>query len=99
MTEITRFDFDTRVHHGVVHNGTAYLTGQVAEPGQSAADQTREVLAKIDDLLAKAHEKAPISSLLSIDDVGAATAMLATDAAKLMTGQTLFVDGGYHIID
>lgn len=56
-------------------------------------------LTGFDALLAKAHEKAPISSLLSIDDVGAATAMLATDAAKLMTGQTLFVDGGYHIID
>ena len=54
MTQITRFDFDTRIHHGVVHNGTVYLTGQVAEPGQSAADQMREVLAKIDDLLAKA---------------------------------------------
>lgn len=54
MTQITRFDFDTRIHHGVVHDGTVYLTGQVAEPGQSAADQMREVLAKIDDLLAKA---------------------------------------------
>lgn len=54
MTCITRFDSDTRVHHGVVHNGTVYLTGQVAAPGQSAADQMREVLAKIDDLLAKA---------------------------------------------
>lgn len=54
MTQITRFDFDTRIHHGVVHNGTVYLTGQVAEPGQSAADQMREVLAKIDELLVKA---------------------------------------------
>lgn len=54
MTDITRFDFDTRIHHGVVHNGTLYLTGQVARPGQPAADQMREVLAKIDDLLAKA---------------------------------------------
>lgn len=54
MTEITRFDFDTRIHHGVVHNGTVYLTGQVAEPGQSAAEQMREVLAKIDELLGKA---------------------------------------------
>lgn len=54
MTDITRFDFDTRIHHGVVHNGTLYLTGQVAEPGQSAASQMHEVLAKIDALLAKA---------------------------------------------
>lgn len=54
MTAITRFEFDTRIHHGVVHNGTVYLTGQVGTPGRSAGDQMREVLAKIDDLLAKA---------------------------------------------
>jgi len=54
MTEIQRFAFDTRVHHGVTHNGTVYLTGQVAKPGQSAADQMREVLSKIDTLLAEA---------------------------------------------
>lgn len=54
MNDINRFDFDTRIHHGVVHNGTVYLTGQVADPGQSAGDQMRQVLAKIDDLLAKA---------------------------------------------
>ena len=54
MTDIARFDFDTRIHHGVVHNGIVYLTGQVATPGQSAGDQMREGLAKIDDLLAKA---------------------------------------------
>ncbi len=52
MSDIQRFD--TRIHHGVIHNGTLYLTGQVAKPGQSAADQMREVLGKIDALLAKA---------------------------------------------
>ena len=30
---------------------------------------------------------------------GLATAYLATDAARLITGQTIYVDGGYHIID
>lgn len=54
MTDIRRFDFDTRIHHGVVHNGTVYLTGQVGTPGRSAAEQMREVLDKIDALLAKA---------------------------------------------
>ena len=38
-------------------------------------------------------------SLVSIDDVGIAVAFLATDAAKLITGETLYIDGGYHIID
>jgi enoyl-[acyl-carrier protein] reductase I len=52
-----------------------------------------------DELLSKAQEKAPMQSLVSIDDVGMATAYLATDAAKLITGETIYVDGGYHIID
>lgn len=54
MSDIQRFDFDTRIHHGVIHNSTVYLTGQVATPGRSAAEQMREVLAKIDALLATA---------------------------------------------
>jgi len=37
--------------------------------------------------------------LVSIEDVGMATAYLATDAAKLLTGETLYIDGGYHVID
>lgn len=53
---------------------------------------------RFDELLNQAAEKAPIQSLLSIEDVGRATALMATDAAQLITGETLYVDGGYHII-
>jgi enoyl-[acyl-carrier protein] reductase I len=52
-----------------------------------------------DALLEKAKSKAPARSLVDIDAVGAATAFLAHDAAKLITGETLYVDGGYHIMD
>jgi enoyl-[acyl-carrier protein] reductase I len=54
---------------------------------------------EFDELLAKAQEKAPARSLVSIDDVGKAVAFLALDGAKLMTGDTIYIDGGYHIID
>ena len=54
---------------------------------------------EFDELLDKAKEKAPARSLVSIEDVGVATAFLAHDAARLITGETLYVDGGYHIID
>jgi enoyl-[acyl-carrier protein] reductase I len=46
-----------------------------------------------DELLDKAAEKAPAGRL-----VGIATASLATDAAKLITGDTIYIDGGYHIV-
>jgi len=54
---------------------------------------------EFDELLDKARAKAPTHSLVSIDDVGVATAFLAHDAARLITGETLYIDGGYHIID
>lgn len=54
---------------------------------------------EFDELLHKAQETAPTRSLVTIDDVGMATAFLAHDAARLITGETLYIDGGYHIID
>jgi len=54
---------------------------------------------EFDALLDKAKAKAPTRSLVTIDDVGVATAFLAHDAARLITGETLYVDGGYHIMD
>jgi enoyl-[acyl-carrier protein] reductase I len=54
---------------------------------------------EIDKLLERVRLKAPARSLVSIDDVGVATAVLAHDAARLITGETVYVDGGYHIID
>jgi enoyl-[acyl-carrier protein] reductase I len=56
-------------------------------------------IAEFDELLDRAQAKAPMQRLVSIEDVGLATAYLATDAAKLISGQTLYIDGGYHIID
>jgi enoyl-[acyl-carrier protein] reductase I len=54
---------------------------------------------EFDALLDKAKAKAPARCLVSIDDVGVATAFLAHEAARLITGGTLYVDGGYHVID
>jgi enoyl-[acyl-carrier protein] reductase I len=54
---------------------------------------------EFDELMDKAQAKAPARSLVSIDDVGAATAFLALDGAKLITGSVMYIDGGYHIID
>ena len=54
---------------------------------------------EFDELLAKAKVKSPARALIDIDDVGAACAFLAHDAARLMTGQVLYIDGGYNIID
>jgi enoyl-[acyl-carrier protein] reductase I len=54
---------------------------------------------EFDELLSKAKTKAPTRNLVSIEDVGMTTAFLAHDAARLITGDTIYVDGGYHIMD
>jgi enoyl-[acyl-carrier protein] reductase I len=53
---------------------------------------------EFDKLLEKAKAKAPARSLVTIEDVGAATAFLAHDAARLIT-DTIYIDGGYHVVD
>jgi len=52
---LQRFDVGARMSEMAVHNGVCYLAGQVAEDGsQDIYGQTRQVLAAIDALLAKA---------------------------------------------
>jgi enamine deaminase RidA (YjgF/YER057c/UK114 family) len=54
MSDITRIDAGPRMSQAVIHNGIAYLAGQVGAPGQSVTEQTKAVLAAIDRLLAAA---------------------------------------------
>ena len=53
---------------------------------------------RFDELMENAAQRAPAEVLVSIEDVGMATAFLATDYARLITGETMYVDGGYHIV-
>jgi enamine deaminase RidA (YjgF/YER057c/UK114 family) len=52
---IQRFDVGPRMSEMAVHNGTIYLAGQIADDSaQGIEGQTRQVLASIDALLARA---------------------------------------------
>lgn len=55
-------------------------------------------LEEFDELMARVAERAPAGRLVSIEDVGFATAILAVDAARLITGEVTYVDGGYHVM-
>jgi hypothetical protein len=54
-------------------------------------------LAHFDELLTKAELRAPERDLVDILDIGAATAFLCSRFAKLVTGGTIYVDGGDNI--
>ncbi|MEF8716168.1 MAG: SDR family oxidoreductase, partial [Accumulibacter sp.] len=53
---------------------------------------------RFDELMDIAAKRAPSHMLATIEDVGMATAFLASDYAKLITGQTMHIDGGYHVV-
>ena len=55
-------------------------------------------IADFDSLLEEAAQRAPARQLVTIDDVGIACASLATDAARLITGDTIYIDGGLHVM-
>lgn len=74
---VQRLHTNDRMSQIVIHGDTVYLAGQVAlkAPGASVADQTRAILAQIDELLAEAGtDKASALTatvwLTSMDDFG-----------------------------
>ncbi len=69
---ITRIGTGARMSEAVIHNGTIYLAGQVGNPGDSVADQTRTCLAEVDRILAEAgSDKTRIlSAQIWLADIG-----------------------------
>jgi enoyl-[acyl-carrier protein] reductase I len=55
-------------------------------------------LKQFDDLLSDAAERAPQHQLATIADVGAAVAFLALPVARMINGDTVYIDGGYHVM-
>lgn len=50
------------------------------------------------EMLSASAEKTPLKENISAEDVGNLTAYLCSDAARHMTGATLYVDSGTHIM-
>ena len=55
-------------------------------------------LKDFDLLLTEAAQRAPLGELVDIMDVGFACAYLATPYARRISGETVYVDGGVHIM-
>ncbi|ANN69015.1 enoyl-ACP reductase FabI [Bordetella bronchialis] len=55
-------------------------------------------LKDFDVMLNEAQRRAPLGELVDIMDVGYTCAFLATPYARRLTGETVYVDGGVHIM-
>ena len=53
---------------------------------------------RFDELLAQTKQMSPARRLVTPEEVGMATAALACDFARIVTGETLYMDGGYNIM-
>jgi len=95
---VAKAALESAVRYMAAEHGPKGIRVNAISPGPLAT-RAASGIPEFDELLDKAKSKAPARSLVSIDDVGVATAFLAHDGAKLITGETLYVDGGYHIID
>jgi enoyl-[acyl-carrier protein] reductase I len=95
---VAKAALESAVRYIAAELGPKGIRAHAISPGPLAT-RAASGIPEFDELLDKAKAKAPARSLVSIDDVGIATAFLAHDAARLITGETLYIDGGYHIID
>lgn len=53
-------------------------------------------LTDFDKLMEEAAKKAPLHQLVTIEQIGEMAAFLASDNARYVTGQTIYVDAGYN---
>jgi enoyl-[acyl-carrier protein] reductase I len=51
-----------------------------------------------DGLMSVAIERSPMHCLVTLEDIGALTAFLFSDAGRLITGGVHYVDAGYNIM-
>jgi enoyl-[acyl-carrier protein] reductase I len=95
---VAKAALESAVRYMAAELGPKGIRVHAISPGPLAT-RAASGIPEFDALLSKAKSKAPSRELVGIDDVGATCAFLAHDAARLITGQVLYVDGGYHIID
>jgi enamine deaminase RidA (YjgF/YER057c/UK114 family) len=91
MSAIQRFDVGARLSEMAVHNGTVYLAGQVPDDAtQDMAGQTRQVLAAVDALLARAgsDKSKVLMAQVFIADMAEFAAMNAVWDAWVVPGHT-----------
>jgi enamine deaminase RidA (YjgF/YER057c/UK114 family) len=88
---IQRFETGPRMSEMTVHNGVAYLAGQVAEDASAdIGGQTRQVLAQVDALLAQAgsNKSRVLRAEIFLADMGDFAAMNAVWETWVVAGHT-----------
>ncbi|WP_230418967.1 enoyl-ACP reductase FabI [Undibacterium griseum] len=89
---------ESLVRYLAVEMGPAGTRVHAISPGP-VPTRAASGLQEFDVLMEKAKTNAPLKRLVTLQEIGQLAAFLISDAASGMTGQTLYVDGGYHIVN
>lgn len=108
MPQIIRKHTNARMSQLVIHNGIAYLAGQVGAEGASVTEQTKAVLASIDALLAEAGTDKTnlLTAQIWLSDIGTQFAEMNAvwdawvpegSAPARWTGEAKLATPDYHV--
>src|SRR5215470_6572441 len=89
-----------------LESATRYLAAELGPKGIRVhaistgplATRAASGIRDFDELMEKVASQALARRLVTIEEVGAACVFLASPYAGAMTGETLYIDGGYHIL-
>ena len=88
---------ESSVRYRATELGPKGIRVHAISPGPLAT-RAASGITDFDQLMARVASRAPARRLVTIEEVGATCAFLASPYATAMTGETLFIDGGYHIL-
>ena len=89
-----------------MESATRYVAAELGPKGIRAhaispgpiATRAASGIDRFDELLDRAAKEIPEKQLVTIADVGALAAFLASDAARYITGTVIPVDSGQHLM-
>ncbi|KTC85173.1 enoyl-ACP reductase FabI [Legionella brunensis] len=87
---------ETTVRYLAMELGSKKIRVNAISPGPINT-RAASGLSDFDQLMEKACKEAPLHQLVTIDAIGEMTAFLVSPKAQYITGQVIYVDGGYNI--
>lgn len=85
------------VRYSAAELGESNIRVNALSPGPIAT-RAAGGIAHFDDLLQTARQRSPKHENICIDSVGAYARFLVSDEARLITGSTIYIDAGFHIM-
>lgn len=88
---------ESLVRYMAVELGPLNIRVHAVSPGPIATRAASGIEA-FDGLMSHERAKSPLGRLVNLDEIARLSAFLCSEAASGMTGQTIFVDAGSHIV-